>query len=432
MDKLLLKNIIVNHKKNFLSPKKLIKRDILSEADKYINSKEIVFITGIRRSGKSSLMALFAKHLLEKKKINGNNILFINFEDERFINFNVSDFDSLFQTFIELENPEGKKYLFFDEIQNITGWERWLNRIYEFENVKIFITGSNASIIGSSVSSSLTGRNRQIRNYNFSFNEYLLANDFILREKDELVAHRLANIKREFNNYILLGGFPEIVTNKDIELADQYYKDIIHRDIVSKYSVRNISEVRELCLYLISNSGCLVSYESLKKTIQAKNTTTIKNYINIFRDVFLINSLPLFDYSIKRQIYNPEKYYVSDLSFYHAIGYKFSDNLGKLLENIVFEQLLRLNPEIYYWKTSKGKEVDFLIRKGKSVTDVYQVTYKVSNENKQREISGLETAAAEFGNLNRFILTNDQEYSIKDKYGEILVIPVWKWLLGLK
>lgn len=424
-----LKTILLTHKKRFLNKSDLIKREVLENIEKQIDPREIVFISGIRRSGKSSLMFLISQYLLETKKINEENIFFVNFEDERFINFTVEDFEKLYQSYLELENPKGKKYLFFDEIQNIAGWERWINRLYEFEDVKIFITGSNASLNSSSISTSLTGRNRQIYLYPFSFKEYLLLEGKSLNDRNLYLTENIAEIKRLFTNYINLGGFPEVLKNKDINIADQYFKDIIYRDVISNYKLRNLKEIKELCLYLITNSGSLLSYESLRKTIDAKNATTIKNYLNILEDVFLIYPLAKFDFSVKKQIYNASKYYVADLGFYHAVGFKFSDNMGKILENIVFEKLLRNGKEFFYWKSKDGNEVDFVIKEKTKLLEAIQITYSLTKENREREIRSLFSIIEELGALNCIILTFEQQETIETDFGKIEVIPIWKWLL---
>lgn len=429
MDLLTLKSIIATHKERFLQKKDLIKREVLSGVDNYITSREVIFISGIRRSGKSSLLALISNYLFQQKIIDEKNLLFVNFEDERFLNFNVEDFEKLYQAYLELENPKGKKYLFFDEIQNIDNWERWINRLYELENVKIFITGSNASLIGASVSTSLTGRNRQINMHTFSFKEFLLLQGKLFNSRDLLLPEKIVEVKRGFTNYLQLGGFPEVIKNKDISLAEQYFKDIIYRDIISNYSIRNIKELRELTLYLVTNSGSLASYETLRKVVNAKNTTTIKNYLNILQDVYLIHSLSKFDYSIKKQIYNPKKYYVTDLGFYNAVSFKFSENIGIILENIVFEQLLRYNKNLFYWKTDDGKEIDFIIQEQNKLTEAYQVTYNLSNKNYDREIRSLISISEETPNINCYILTYEQEEIIETENVKIIVLPIWKWLL---
>ncbi len=430
MDTLSLKSLVLIHKEKFFKKKDLIKRELLNNFDKELNSREIIFIYGIRRSGKSSLLNLIAKDLIHNRKIPSKNILFVNFEDERFINFRTEDFDKLFTLFLELENPKGKKYLFFDEIQNIEGWERWINRLYEFEDVKIFLIGSNASLVNSLISSSLTGRNRQKQVHTFSFKEFLLLRDITLTARDLFLPENVALVKREFNNYLHLGGFPEVIKNNDATLAAEYFRDIIFRDVVSNYNIRNIKELRELSLYLITNTGTIFSYDALRQALDAKNNSTIKNFLNILQEVFLFYSLPKFDFSIKKQIYNPNKYFVADVGFYEAIGFKFSKNLGKLLENIVFEQLLRSNKEIYYWRSSKGEEVDFIIRENTKLKEAYQVTFSLNKNNIKRETGSLLRVAEELNIRKRNILTYDQEETIKDEFGEIKVLPVWKWLLG--
>ena len=429
MKKELLKSLIILQKERFLSNKKIVTREVLSKLYSFVNCGEVVFISGIRRGGKSTLMALMAKELLAKQDIKRENILFINFEDERFINFAADDFDKLYQTYLEVENPSGKKFFFFDEIQNVEGWERWINRLNEFEDVKIFITGSNASLISSSISTSLTGRNRQIQNQTFSFKEYLSLLSIEAGDQDFYLPEKAAAIKRAFDNYLQLGGFPEVLKNNDITLAEQYFKDIIHRDVVSRYNIRNVKEIRELSLYLISNSGCLASYESLRGTIHAKNASTIKNYLTILEDVYLIQPLSLYDFSIKKQIYNPNKYYVNDAGFYKAVGFRFSENTGRILETLVFQQLLRQGLELYYWKSPKGNEVDFLTFSGNKPKQAIQVTYSLTEDNLDRELKALSFIDERFGEVDKLILTYDEEKTLEAEAGTVRVMPVWKWSL---
>jgi predicted AAA+ superfamily ATPase len=429
MDRFLLKSLIVFQKERFLAQKKLVKREILTSLTKFLDTREVVFINGIRRSGKSTLMSLIAKEILENRGVEKANILFINFEDERFINFSFEDFEKLYQTYLEIDNPSGKKYLFFDEIQNVDGWERWINRLYEFEDVKIFITGSNASLVSSSISTSLTGRNRQIQNYTFSFKEYLWSLGLEVEERDFYIPEKVVEIKRAFESYIILGGFPEVVKNGDITLAEQYFKDIIYRDVVSRFNIRNVKEIRELSLYLITNSGCLASYDSLRSAISAKNVTTIKNFLTILEYVYLIQSLSLYDFSLKKQIYNPDKYYVNDIGFYYAVGFRFSENIGRVLEAIVFQQLLRKGLDIYYWKSSKGNEVDFLVSHSDNKKEAIQVTYSLTHENLARETGGLTAINDQFGEVDKLILTYDERKNIELANGIINVKPIWQWLI---
>lgn len=429
MEKQLLKSLIVVHKERFLSDKQLVEREILSDIIGFIDTREVIFISGIRRSGKSSLMTLAAKELLNKRGVKKSNILFINFEDERFINFDSDDFEKLYQTYLETDYPSGKKYFFFDEIQNIKGWERWINRLYEFEDVKIFITGSNASLISSSISTSLTGRNRQVQNHTFSFMEFLRLSGLNIEERDLYLPEKIVEIKRSFDIYIKTGGFPEVLKNNDITLAEQYFKDIIHRDVVSRNNIRNVKEIRELSLYLITNSGCLSSYESLREAIGAKNGTTIKNYLRILEDVYLIKSLSLYDFSLKKQLYNPDKYYVSDTGFYFAVGFRFSENIGRVLESFVFQQIIRKGLDVYYWKSPKAGEIDFLVSGFNKKKEAIQVTYSLTKDNFEREVNGFSEITKLFKDVDKLILTYDDEDMIEYEGSNIRVMPVWKWML---
>ena len=429
MDKEILKSIIVSHKEKFLSKSGLIKRDIIAKEEKKILAREVVFLTGIRRSGKSSLLYLIYKYLSAKYQVPARNILFINFEDERLINFGVDDFDALYRAFLEIENPAGKKYLFFDEIQNINGWERWVNRLYEFEDAKIFITGSKASLINSDISTSLTGRNRQLQNYTFSFFEYAKLNQKEITQRSLLSDNEKVVIARLLNNYLGTGGFPEALKANDLDVVDQYFKDIIYRDIIAKYNIRNVKEIKELALYLISNTGSINSYENLRKIIGATNVSTIKNYLSAFQDVFLIYALPLFAYSVKRQIYNPNKYYAGDIGFYHAVGFSFSADNGRLLENLVLLDLLRNNNDVYYWKSKKGFEIDFVINKKRQIVKAIQVCYYLSNENRDREVRALLAAANEIGAKSLQIITYEQNEEIKTESVSIEVISYLHWLM---
>jgi len=430
MEKEKLKELIVNHKEKFLSRTGLIKREIQKDIEDYLASKEIVLITGVRRSGKSSLMRLLAEDLIERFNILKSNILYLNFEDERFIGFNIQDFEPLYETFLEIENPKGKKYFFLDEIQNIGKWEKWVNRLYEFEDIKFFITGSNANLFSSEISTALTGRNRQLTNWPFSFREFLTLRKVSINANDLYLQEKRVMLKSLFKEYLKFGGFPEVLKLKDETLLEQYFKDIIYRDIVARFSIRNTKELKELCLYLISNISTIYSYENLKDLIKARNTNTIKNYLEELESVFLFFRMPRFDYSIKRQIYNPGKFYVVDTGLSQAVGFKFSENIGHIYENLVFIELKRRNKELYYWKSNKGKEVDFVTKKGLKIEEAIQVCVSLTeSKTKEREIDGLISAVNDLTPSKCMIITEDEEKEEKIGKMKFRIIPLWKWLL---
>jgi hypothetical protein len=244
-----------------------------------------------------------------------------------------------------------------------------------------------------------------------------------------LNSEKTIRIRREFITFSKLGGFPEVVKSRDVTIIDAYFKDIMHRDVITRHQIRNPREIRELCLYLITNSGNLLSYESLRKMLQVKSVSTVRNYLEILKEVFLIQPLSKYDYSIKKQIFNPDKYYVTDMGFYQSLGFRFSENLGQVLENIVLQQLIRNHDDLYYWRSAGGKEVDFLVREKTKLTGAIQVTYDLNPENRDRELAGLIAAGKELGITHLTVLTHDQEERIQVGQFEIGVIPVWKWLL---
>lgn len=434
MEKEKLKELIIGHKESFLSSGGFVRREIQDKIADYIPQREILIITGVRRSGKSSLMKLLCDDILMNEDVLESNILYLNFEDERFVPFTLQYFEPLYETFLELENPNGRIYLFLDEIQNIHGWEKWLNRLYEFENVKVFVTGSNATLLSSEISTALTGRNRQIVTWPFSFREFLALKGVLIDAKSLYRRQTKVDIKRAFREYLELGGFPEVLKIGDPTLLEQYYKDIIYRDVIARYGIKNIKEIKELTLFLAANPGTVQSYKNMQKMIGVRSQNTVKNYLEALNDVYLFLSMDLFDYSLKRQIYNPSKVYCIDSAMSNSISFKFSRNIGHIYENIVFLELMRRNKEIYYWKSKKGGEIDFVVKQGLNITEAIQVCYSLENERtRQREIQALIEAKDELKAGRLTVITDDEESTVpvdsSHGHDKINILPLWKWLL---
>jgi len=384
----------------------------------------------VRRGGKSSLMKLLATDITEKYGVPRNNILHLNFEDERFTEFDVNDFDQVYEIFLEVYHPRGKNYFFLDEVQNVKGWERWVNRLYEFEDIKIFVTGSNAAMLSPEISTTLTGRNRQLIIYPFSFNEFLSLRKYSLNEKSFYLREKRIELKQLFKEYLELGSFPEVLKIRDITLLEQYFKDIIYRDIIARYSTRNIKEIKEMTLFLASNIGTVQSYKNLKEIIGVKSLNTIKNYLEILENVFLFFRVELFAYSVKKQIYNPSKIYSVDSALSNSVAFKFSENIGHIYENLVFMELKRRNKEIFYWKSKKNQEVDFVIKRGLKIEEAIQVCFSLAEKKvRDREIKGLLAAENELNVNNLVIITDDEEGEKEIEGTTINIIPLWKWLL---
>lgn len=430
MEKEKLKELIIEHKEKFLKKTELVKREIQKDIAPLLNQREIIIITGVRRGGKSSLMRLISNDLIEKYDILQDNILYLNFEDERFTYFDINDFEQVYEIFLELYHPVGRKYFFLDEIQNVKGWEKWLNRLYEFEDLKIFVTGSNATLLSSEIATALTGRNRQLIVYPFSFNEFLSLRSYSITEKDFYLREKRLEIKRLFDEYLKLGGFPEVLKISDNTLLEQYLKDIIYRDVIARYSIRNIKEIKELTLFLASNIGTIQSYNNLREMINVKSLNTIKNYLEMLENVFLFFKIDLFSFSVKKQIYNPSKIYSVDSALSNAIAFKFSENMGHIYENIVFIELQRKNKEVFYWKSKRGREVDFVIKSGLKIDEAIQVCFSFTDKKtRDRELESLLSAKNELNVDNLVMITEDEKGEEVIDGVTIRIIPLWKWLL---
>lgn len=430
MDVQVLKSLILDQRSRFFSDTGLVPRDCMPVIFSRIAKNEIEVITGVRRSGKSSLMKLIAGDLIRREQATADQILYVNFDDERFIGFDVSHFNLLYESYLELFNPDNRMYFFLDEIQQIDGWERWINRMAEQNNVKLFITGSNTSLLEPEIGRYLTGRHRQTVNWPFSFREYLLLNNADVRKNELFQTEKKAKIKRHLNRFIQNGGFPEVVKQNDTDLLEQYYRDILYRDIVARRGIRNIRELKELSLFLISNPGTVNSYENMQNMTGLKSLGSAKNFSEILEEVFLVFRLPLFDYSVKKQIYNPGKFYLVDTGLFYAVGFSFSENMGHLIENAVFIELKRRQQDVYYWKSDKGREIDFVCRKGSKITTAIQVCLKMHDKKtRDREFRALTDAAADLHPENLLVITLDEDGHEKIEECDIQIVPLWKWLL---
>jgi len=396
-----LLEILKSQKKDFETSDNFIKRELMPDIN--LSARQAVVISGIRRTGKSTLLRLIIQDI--------GSYNYFNFEDSRATNFEINDFERLYDLQTEL-NPECQFY-FFDEIQNIPNWERFVRTLLD-RNKKVFITGSNASLLSSELGTKLTGRHLKYELFPFSFSEML---DF---------KNLPANLK-SFENYMFNGGFPEFLLAYDIKILQELFKDILYRDIFVRYSIRNTQVLKNLAFYLISNIGKEFSYNKLKKHFELGSVNTVITFIEYLEDSYLIFTIPKFDYSYKKQLANPKKIYAIDTGLIMSNSVSFSKDLGRILENIVFLHLKRRGKEIYYFK--EKNECDFVVKSYEKITEAYQVCYKISEENKTREINGVLEAINKFNLSKGTILTLNQEDKFEFDGKKIDFLPVWKWML---
>ena len=415
MNKDLLKTVIADQDYYVAQAKDSVERKFNNN---FHNSPEIVIITGIRRCGKSTLLQQIRAKQSEKD-------YYINFDDERLVSFKVGDFQMLLEVFHELFGEQ--KIFYFDEIQNIEQWERFVRRLHDAGN-KVFITGSNARMLSRELGTHLTGRYLSCELYPFSFKE------FISFKKPELLAknHFKTSVKAEiialFHEYFNDGGFPNFLKTKDELSLKTLFENILYRDIMVRNNITNEKEIKELVSYIAGNYARLSTNSDLAEYIGVKNPSTVKKYLGFFADSYLIFQTNKFDYSVSAQLLNPKKSYFIDNGLVRRVGFSFSDNLGHLLENLIFIELKRRGKEVYYY--NKRQECDFVIKEGKAITTAIQVTYTMPNEkNRKREIDGLLDAMTAYNLQSGLIITDDNEEEIIENGKTIKIIPAWKWLL---
>ena len=362
-----------------------------------------LIITGVRRCGKST----FLNQLIKKQK----KAYYLNLEDPRLDGFDLTDFNKIEVVMKELYG-EGGVY-FFDEIQNIPKWEKFVRYLID-KKEKVVITGSNASLLSREMGTKLTGRYIQIEMFPFSFKEFLSMK-------------KGSNSLNLFKEYLYNGGFPEFLKKENPTILNRLLSDIVMKDISVRFNIKNTNILNKLAVFLISNVGKEFSYNSIKKMFEIKSVQSVIDYVSFFEDAYLIFSVPRFSYSFKQQQVNPKKIYSIDNGFSNINSASFSKDSGKMLENLVFLALRRKYKEIFYFQ--EKKECDFVVKEKEKIIHAIQVCFDFNEETKDREIAGLLGALKEFNLKQGLILTYNQEdeFKIEDKI--IKVIPVWKWLL---
>ena len=389
-----------------------------------VNIKEITIITGVRRSGKSTLMYQMIDKLL-KNGIYPKQILFINLEDKKLIK---NSLEEIYDSYRENINLNEKAYIFLDEIHKKDKWELWIRKKYDLKTKdKFIISGSCSYLLKKEYSTLLTGRNLTFEIYPLSFEEFLSFNKVNINKnnikKNIILKETKLTISKYLKEYLNFGGFPEVFfkpENYKMKILEQYFDDIIYKDIIDRYNL-NSQIAKNLALFLITNFTKIISLRNLRSILEM-SYDTIKDYISYFIGAYLFFTINYFSYSLKIQQANPKKIYCIDNGLRNAVSFKFSKDLGKLAENLVFIELKRKEKEVFYWK--KKGEVDFVIKNKDQSLNAINITY--TNDIKKRETESLLEFKREFKKAKKLvILTKDLE---KNEI-EIEFIPLWKWLL---
>ena len=420
-------------------PPSLLPRAINLEPYLDLRPRKIITLTGFRRSGKTYLGLYTIERLL--KNFNRKEVIYINFEDER-IPLQTDFLTNLLPTIKEIF---GKlpKILFLDEVQNIPQWGKWLRRVYdENPDVVFFVTGSSSKMSSQEIPTELRGRCLEIKVFPLSFAEFLnFKNIKVDLEAVSSSHNQKAELLRALNEYLHYGALPEVVLShesKKMEILQQYYQTVIQKDIVERFKIKNQEGLKALLRLLLNSTA--YSFGKLYNTLKSLNyhigKTTLLNYVAHIETSYFLESLPIFSYKIKDQLQYARKAYFIDNGFINAFSTNFSENSGRLAENLVFVDLRRKanNQSVFfYWKDVSGKEIDFVIKQDLKIKQLMQVCWDVSGiDTKKREVRALISASQELKCDNLLIITEDFESKEKFKGKTINYLPLWKWLLQEK
>jgi uncharacterized protein len=367
-------------------------------------SSHALIISGIRRCGKSTLL------LQMMKDMDLNTVLFLNFDSPQLFGFSVNDFSRL----DNIISKSGAKILFFDEMQLVKGWEMFVRQKLD-EGFKVIVTGSNASMLSHELGTRLTGRHITQELFPFSYTEFLAFRN--LQPSDE-----------SLTSYMKLGGFPEYLKTGDQEQLNMLYSDILIRDIVARYGIKDTVSLQRLANFLIANTGNRISANKLRQPLSISATSTVLIWLSHLEQSYLFSFVPIFSYSSKAQLINPRKVYAIDNGLVNVLSVSKTEDSGRKLENLVYLHLRTKFREIYYF--DENGECDFVVFKNGQPVMLIQVCYDLNPDNLSREINGLLAAMKFFNMTKATIVTHATTDRIMEGKFEIEVVPAFEFISG--
>jgi predicted AAA+ superfamily ATPase len=433
MNQTILKNMIAEWLEEFALPT-LIPRDAAPAPADLRNLSEILAIVGPRRAGKTFVMYQMIADLMEQGFAGRDDILFLDFEDYRLRDFAPEDMETLFSTFRQLTGKD-PAWLFFDEIHQIPAWSRVIRSLHNRGRYRIVISGSNARLLLPDIATELRGRYRDQLILPFSFTETLRWKGISWTERTFYTAAK-GDLLRIFDTFLKTGGFPEVL-KKDSpgerrQLLQNYYQTIFYRDIVERYNIRAKSLMEGMMTCCLHQFSALFSLSAFEKGLKSRrdpgSKRTLANYLAYLQEAFFILCADKFSYSPRQRVMNPKKIYLMDPGFI-ALTEDFSENKGRILENVVAVELYRRRQTFHYYKNRW--ECDFIVRDAEGTNlQAIQVCWTLTAGNRERELRGLLAAMEQLSLPQGLILTYDEEESLPVAPGrQITVMPVWKWLL---
>jgi predicted AAA+ superfamily ATPase len=379
-------------------------RDVLPQLPSVRNFATVV--TGVRRSGKSTLLDQWTSE-------NGGNVVSVHFDDLRLASFSSNDFLLLY----EIAKERKVDTLVLDEVQDIVGWEKFVVGCLD-RKLRVMVTGSNAKLLSREFGTKLTGRHLNIELFPFSYPEFL-----------RFTKKRAS--KSSIDEYLSIGGFPAYVESRQRMVLSELFNDILYRDIVVRYSLKDAAPIKGLATFLLAHVGCRISPSRIKDSVHVASASTILEYFNYLEETYLVQRIPRFAASQKASMSAPKKVYACDTGLVSAIESIDEANLGHKLENLVYLKLRNPDDSMFYFvNDADGTECDFVIERRDGTFGAVQVCWELSRDNEEREINGALRAMERFGLKEAVLVTRDQSDLISEGGRIIRVVPAWEWLCG--
>ncbi|MGD8778213.1 MAG: ATP-binding protein [Ignavibacteria bacterium] len=394
-----------------------------------LESKKIITLVGSRRTGKTYFFFSLIKKI--RQKVNKSLVLYINFEDDRLFPIKLEYLNVLIEAYYELFplNREKTVYFFFDEIQNVPNWEKFVRRIYDTLNCKIYLTGSSSKFLSKEIATSLRGRTISYEVFPFSFYEFL---EYRKIDKNYLISSNRSQIINAFDYYLYNSTYPELLEAGEFEkqsILKEYLDLIIFRDLVERYNVSNLFLIRYLIKFLMSNVSDSISITKIYNDLKSQAIKVAKNslfqYIEYFEDAYIFFPLKIFSNNLREVQRNPQKIYVVDNGLVDIVS--LGRNIGRRFENLVYLELRRRNNNLFYFKAKQ--EIDFCLMFGDEI-QLINASYSLEEKKtKEREISSLVEGMTYFNIGKSFLITNTVEEQIKIDKKTVFIVPFWKWIL---
>lgn len=403
-----------------------------------LETNKILSFVGVRRSGKTSYLYQIIHHLQEKG-VKKENLIYLNFEDDRLYPLEGNELDSILPSIKEVLDIDHTQniYLFLDEIQNIENWSRWLRRVHDTqENITLFVTGSSSKLLSREIGTELRGRTLSTEVFPFSFKEYLVFNEISYDKKKLDFSTNKGEILKHFNSYLNCGGFPEILYNPQNkkEILQEYFSAIFYKDLVERHNIKSTKMFEDFLKLLVQSVGNVSSLTNLENNLKSLghkvSKSTLGEYLEYAQEAYFLFTLPVFSPKIKNQLIYPKKIYGIDNGLLNSITFKLIEQQSILLENIVFLELRKQKKELFYYKTKNDLEVDFLVKEDVEFKELIQVSVSIKDEQtRKREVRALEKAIEELGLKTGTIITLDEKEVIEINGKKINVVPIWEFLL---